>query len=394
VAKATSFIFIIESNLREWELSFRLGMRPWIAVAYSAPVAAATAVFIIYPIGQGSFSDGMPLGKFIAPSLNLISFIIITILKEIWSNIYQLYDKKKPILFSTMRLLFSFSLRRTPFRGSSSPFPQRGTRYRGSSKQSFFYKRIFMIMKQLMETCLNRETPNFSCTSADNQNSVQPNVIVTASTASTASQDNPVLNRIQPRKQPGLYMVHCLVNDKRYYGESKNVSARLNSHRSLLNRKIHPNTLLQHDWNTYGINNFEFIVLFMGSTWEKHEDRLCKETELILADRSLCYNYLVTSSRPLSLNPFFGKRHSEETKKAIGDAMRNVPKDSLGTPIVVNGIIYPSITEASRQTGHARKTLRNKLNNGDPNVKKVSPEVSPESESPLKSNDFSRLIKE
>ncbi|XP_035831938.1 photosystem II protein D1-like [Helianthus annuus] len=47
---------------REWELSIRLGMRPWIAVAYSAPVAAATAVFLIYPIGQGSFSDGMPLG--------------------------------------------------------------------------------------------------------------------------------------------------------------------------------------------------------------------------------------------------------------------------------------------------------------------------------------------
>ena len=30
---------------REWELSFRLGMRPWIAVAYSAPVAAAAAVY-------------------------------------------------------------------------------------------------------------------------------------------------------------------------------------------------------------------------------------------------------------------------------------------------------------------------------------------------------------
>ncbi|XBI71764.1 hypothetical protein VPH35_065893 [Triticum aestivum] len=47
---------------REWERSFRLGMRPWIAVAYSAPVAAATAIFLIYPIGQGSFFDGMPLG--------------------------------------------------------------------------------------------------------------------------------------------------------------------------------------------------------------------------------------------------------------------------------------------------------------------------------------------
>ena len=47
---------------REWEFSFRLGMRPWIFVAFSAPVAAAAAVFIVYPVGQGSFSDGMPLG--------------------------------------------------------------------------------------------------------------------------------------------------------------------------------------------------------------------------------------------------------------------------------------------------------------------------------------------
>jgi photosystem II P680 reaction center D1 protein len=47
---------------REWEFSFRLGMRPWIFVAFSAPVVAASAVFIVYPIGQGSFSDGMPLG--------------------------------------------------------------------------------------------------------------------------------------------------------------------------------------------------------------------------------------------------------------------------------------------------------------------------------------------
>ncbi len=47
---------------RQWEYSYRLGMRPWICVAYSAPVSAATAVFLIYPVGQGSFSDGMPLG--------------------------------------------------------------------------------------------------------------------------------------------------------------------------------------------------------------------------------------------------------------------------------------------------------------------------------------------
>jgi photosystem II P680 reaction center D1 protein len=47
---------------RQWELSYRLGMRPWIALAFSAPLAAATAVLLVYPIGQGSFSEGLPLG--------------------------------------------------------------------------------------------------------------------------------------------------------------------------------------------------------------------------------------------------------------------------------------------------------------------------------------------
>jgi len=57
------FLLAVASYMgREWELSYRLGMRPWIFVAFSAPVAAASAVFLVYPIGQGSFSDGMPLG--------------------------------------------------------------------------------------------------------------------------------------------------------------------------------------------------------------------------------------------------------------------------------------------------------------------------------------------
>jgi len=47
---------------RQWELSYRLGLRPWIAIAFSAPVTAATAVLLVYPIGQGSFSEGLPLG--------------------------------------------------------------------------------------------------------------------------------------------------------------------------------------------------------------------------------------------------------------------------------------------------------------------------------------------
>ncbi len=45
-------------------------------------------------------------------------------------------------------------------------------------------------------------------------------------------QDNPVPIRMAPRQLPGVYMILCLVNNKRYYGESKNVSARLSQHKS------------------------------------------------------------------------------------------------------------------------------------------------------------------
>ncbi|BAZ04425.1 photosystem II q(b) protein [Calothrix sp. NIES-3974] len=55
-------IGIIAYQDREWELSYRLGMRPWISLAFTAPVAATISVLLIYPIGQGSFSAGMPLG--------------------------------------------------------------------------------------------------------------------------------------------------------------------------------------------------------------------------------------------------------------------------------------------------------------------------------------------
>ncbi|RDX64578.1 Photosystem II protein D1, partial [Mucuna pruriens] len=41
----------------EWEPGFRLDKRPWIVVLYSAPIVAATAIFLNYPRSRGSFSD-------------------------------------------------------------------------------------------------------------------------------------------------------------------------------------------------------------------------------------------------------------------------------------------------------------------------------------------------
>ncbi|EDX86548.1 Photosynthetic reaction center protein [Synechococcus sp. PCC 7335] len=55
-------IGIISYQDREWELSYRLKMRPWISLAFTAPVAASVSVLLVYPVGQGGFASGMPLG--------------------------------------------------------------------------------------------------------------------------------------------------------------------------------------------------------------------------------------------------------------------------------------------------------------------------------------------
>lgn len=221
------------------------------------------------------------------------------------------------------------------------------------SSSRFFTFSKTLYRKVRSETRLNGETPlNIRIFSNSVKNEENWNLL----------KENPVSNQIQPKKQPGLYMVRNSNNDKRYYGESANVSGRLASHKSLLIRQIHPNLRLQQDWNLYGGEIFEFVVLYMGPAWEKKEDRLIKETLLILADRSVCYNYLEGNLKPTEQNPFWGRTHSEETKKKIGDSMRGIPKDILGRRLKIDGIVYPSIAEASRQTGHSRKYLRKRLN--------------------------------
>ncbi len=48
---------------REWELSFRLGMRPWIAVLHIQLLLQLLLLSVICPIGQGKlFLMVLPLG--------------------------------------------------------------------------------------------------------------------------------------------------------------------------------------------------------------------------------------------------------------------------------------------------------------------------------------------
>lgn len=168
---------------------------------------------------------------------------------------------------------------------------------------------------------------------------------------------------LHPRKQPGLYSIHCQVNDYRYYGESDSVSSRIASHKSMLRRKIHPNRNLQDDWNLYTEKEFQFNALYLGEDWTDRATRREKETVYLNQDIERVYNYFdAFENRIGEKNPFYKKRHSEKTMELMRNAKKGVPNDLLGRKISIDGQRFPSLAEASRVLGHARKRIRIRLN--------------------------------
>jgi hypothetical protein len=55
-------------------------------------------------------------------------------------------------------------------------------------------------------------------------------------------------------------------------------------------------------------------------------------------------------------NPFFGKQHSEETKKILSEK-RKGKKPTNMTQVQIDDIVYESLAEASRQTGILSSTI-------------------------------------
>ena len=59
----------------------------------------------------------------------------------------------------------------------------------------------------------------------------------------------------------GIYRIKNKINDKCYYGSSKNIEKRWKTHLNQLKNKKHINSILQRAWDKYGENNFIFEVV-------------------------------------------------------------------------------------------------------------------------------------
>ncbi len=139
----------------------------------------------------------------------------------------------------------------------------------------------------------------------------------------------------------GIYKILNKLNKKVYIGSSLNIKNRWKNHLKLLVKNKHHSLYLQHAWNLYGSDNFEFIIIEEVT----NKDDLIKREQTYL-DRLKSYipvngyNVNPTAGSPLGVvrsdktkkklrSLVLGTKLSLLTRKKIGDSLRGRKKKPL-----------------------------------------------------------------
>jgi len=175
----------------------------------------------------------------------------------------------------------------------------------------------------------------------------------------TRKKENLLEKTLNERPLSGLYTIICLSNHKQYIGQSNNSPNRLSKHLSELNYNRHFCKELQNDFNLYKQTNFIFKRLAIGESFDR-KLREQIETNLIqsIPNEFLYNRYASPSERTGNKNGFYGHTHTYEAKKKIGLANSGSGVQRIRKPVQIDNVIYSSVAEAERQTGIARRLIR------------------------------------
>jgi group I intron endonuclease len=133
----------------------------------------------------------------------------------------------------------------------------------------------------------------------------------------------------------GIYIIKNLLNNKCYYGSSKNIETRWLKHKNELKKGKHINIILQRAWDKYGSDNFSFEVV------EECDENILLEREQYYLDLNPHYNIGLKSSGGdnLTKNP---------NKDIIINKMTNSIRDR-----------YKSMTDEEKKEKHSKPMDKN-----------------------------------
>lgn len=123
----------------------------------------------------------------------------------------------------------------------------------------------------------------------------------------------------------GIYKIVNVINNKIYIGSSKKLYFRRSHHFSTLKKNAHHNGFLQHSYNKYGEQNFDFVVLEYCEESKLIEREQCWLDETKCCDPSIGYNLRIKAESSLGMKQsaeWIEKRAAQHRGKPKSEKVR------------------------------------------------------------------------
>jgi len=111
----------------------------------------------------------------------------------------------------------------------------------------------------------------------------------------------------------GVYQITCLPTGKTYIGSAKMFRTRWNLHRTHLRANRHDSKHMQHSWNKYGPDAFEFKILLV-----------CDHSVVLVYEQIFLDALKPKFNTCKVAGNVAGVRHSDEAKKRMGAGQRAI----------------------------------------------------------------------
>lgn len=112
----------------------------------------------------------------------------------------------------------------------------------------------------------------------------------------------------------GVYMITTDINEKFYIGSAIDLKDRFRRHIGTLKRNCHSNAHLQNTWNKHANCKFSFYIL-----------EYCETNKIIEREQFWIDKLKPEYNMVLFAYSWKGKTHSEETKKKLSLALKDIP---------------------------------------------------------------------